>query len=269
MMPRITILGCGWIGLPLARELVKANYLVKGTTTTSDKLSALVENGIEAYLLDLDQHDIPDHLLECDILFINFPPGRETEDPIATYHQRILKVIQACEVAKVKKIIFASSSGVYARNPEQPNLDESADIAPIRASAHALYNAEVTLAKYTEQLTILRFAGLVGGTRNPARFLAGKKDVANPDHAVNLIHLDDCIAILKEVIAQGILGTTLNAVADKHPTRQHYYTSQAIKAGLIPPTFAQSENTSNKIILNTKLKQTLSYSFLYPDPASF
>ena len=37
----ITILGCGWLGLPLAQTLVKEGYSVKGSTTTEDKLEVL------------------------------------------------------------------------------------------------------------------------------------------------------------------------------------------------------------------------------------
>ena len=37
----ITILGCGWLGLPLAKALVKAGYQVKGSTTREENLETL------------------------------------------------------------------------------------------------------------------------------------------------------------------------------------------------------------------------------------
>ena len=37
----ISIMGCGWLGLPLAAQLVKAGYNVKGSTTTPEKLEVL------------------------------------------------------------------------------------------------------------------------------------------------------------------------------------------------------------------------------------
>ena len=38
---RISILGCGWLGLPLAKELLDRSFEVKGSTTSSNKLDQL------------------------------------------------------------------------------------------------------------------------------------------------------------------------------------------------------------------------------------
>ena len=35
---KIGIIGCGWLGLPLAKEFISNNYKVKGSTTTKEKL---------------------------------------------------------------------------------------------------------------------------------------------------------------------------------------------------------------------------------------
>ena len=49
---KIGIIGCGWLGLPLAKEFISNNYKVKGSTTTKEKLEILKTEGIEAYLID-------------------------------------------------------------------------------------------------------------------------------------------------------------------------------------------------------------------------
>ncbi len=268
-MPTISIIGCGWLGWPCANQLLRLGYTVKGSTTTLDKQRDLVADGIEAHLLDLDQEDIPDALMDCDILFITFPPGRGAPNLIARYAQRISKVIQAARTSKLQKIIFASTTGVYAGDPTQAEIDETVRPNPQRDSAKAMLAAEQSLATYTDQLTILRFAGLVGPGRKSAAFMAGKKDLPNPDHAVNLVHLDDCVQVVQQIISQDIFGYTFNVVADMHPTRQTYYTQQAQRSNLPPPTFKAVATTPNKIVLNTKLKQTLSYEFIYPDPSLF
>ena len=38
---RIGVLGCGWLGLPLAKSLIKNNYTVYGTTTNKSKIELL------------------------------------------------------------------------------------------------------------------------------------------------------------------------------------------------------------------------------------
>ena len=52
---KISILGCGWLGLPLAKSLVDNGYKIKGSTTTQDKYQKLVEDGVTPYLIKLNE----------------------------------------------------------------------------------------------------------------------------------------------------------------------------------------------------------------------
>jgi len=131
-----------------------------------------------------------------------------------------------------------------------------------------MWNAEQSLAKSFEQLTVLRFAGLVGAGRKASHFLAGKTNLPNPDHAVNLVHLADCIAIITCIIQKEIWGETYNVVADEHPSRQDLYIHLSTEAG-ITPTFSEQVTRPNKIVSNQKLKQDLGYQFIHPDPRFF
>ena len=83
----ITILGCGWLGLPLAKALVEAGYPVKGSTTNEENLETLRDAGLEPFLVQLDPEvngeDITD-FLHSDILIVNIPPERR--DDIVEYH---------------------------------------------------------------------------------------------------------------------------------------------------------------------------------------
>ncbi|MGO1586087.1 MAG: NAD(P)-binding domain-containing protein, partial [Mesonia sp.] len=58
MKNKIAILGCGWLGFPLAQKLVKEGYHVKGTTTTSGKLEKLEEAGIQSFLISLTEEKV-------------------------------------------------------------------------------------------------------------------------------------------------------------------------------------------------------------------
>jgi len=114
---------------------------------------------------------------------------------------------------------------------------------------------------------VLRFAGLIGYDRMPGRFLSGKRDVKNGNAPVNLIHRDDCIQIIFEIIKQGVWGQILNGCSDMHPLRKDYYSEQAKLIGVDPPTFDDSDTPNFKIISNKKLKKILNYRFKYPDPS--
>lgn len=268
-MPTISIIGCGWMGWPTAKYLAINNYKIKGSTTSSPKLALLEADGIQPFLFNLDNDSVPEGLLDCDILFINFPPGRGAPDLLSRYQLRIQKIIEAAQESNVEKVIFASSTGVYAGSEDKPMVDEADTPQPLRTSAQAMWNAEQSLAKSFEQLTVLRFAGLVGAGRKASHFLAGKTNLPNPDHAVNLVHLADCIAIITCIIQKEIWGETYNVVADEHPSRQDLYIHLSTEAGITPPTFSEQVTRPNKIVSNKKLKQDLGYQFIQPDPRYF
>ena len=50
---RISILGCGWLGLPLGKYLLQKGHLIKGSTTDKDKMETLKASGIQPFLLVL------------------------------------------------------------------------------------------------------------------------------------------------------------------------------------------------------------------------
>jgi nucleoside-diphosphate-sugar epimerase len=135
----------------------------------------------------------------------------------------------------------------------------------LRASGAALLEAEHMLQAETAfATTIVRFAGLYGGDRDPGRFMMGRDVVPGGDAPVNLIHQDDCIGIVMAILEQDVRGEAFNAVADTHPTRRALYTAAAQRLGYEPPTF--EPGGANKTVTNEKVKQVLEYTFRHPDP---
>jgi len=267
-MNKISILGCGWLGLPLAEQLVKSGYRVNGSTRTKEDLSILEGKGINPCLLVLDPEirgENLDSFFYSDILIINFPPERR--DDIASYHElQAISLIDQIKKSSIKKVLFVSSTSVYPDLNREVTENETSP--PTKPSGKALLKFETLLNSTTEfETTVLRFAGLIGYERRPGRFLAGKKEVSNGEAPVNLIHRDDCINIIQQIIEKDIWGKTLNACSDVHPKRKDYYTNAASKLGLTPPDFIETKKYSYKIINTEKLKRVLNYSFKYPDPS--
>ncbi|GAB3814760.1 hypothetical protein GCM10028895_08160 [Pontibacter rugosus] len=60
----VSIMGCGWLGLPLAEQLVKQGYTVKGSTTTAAKQALLEEKNIQPYLLNLADEQVDEEQLQ-------------------------------------------------------------------------------------------------------------------------------------------------------------------------------------------------------------
>lgn len=268
----ISILGCGWLGLPLGEQLVKDGHIVKGSTTTPAKLDTIRAAGIQPFLIKVEDDLVGNRLHEffsTDLLILNIPPGRRDPDVEERHPQQIRAITEWVVAGEVKKLLFISSTGVY------PNVNrvvtEVDDTNPERASTIALVVAENYLQLQNAfQTTILRMAGLVGGERKAGRFLAGKTDVANGNAPINLVHRDDCIQVIQKVISMAKWDEVYNVCADEHPTKKEFYIAQAYKENFEPPTFRVDEDEiSFKIISNQKLKQELAYTFKHPDPMRF
>ncbi len=268
----ISILGCGWLGFPLAQALVAEGYTVKGSTTSPNKIGSLEEAGIQPFLLSVKEEveaaEKAD-FFDADLLFLNIPPGGRRDPQVEdTYPQKIKAVLNELHQSPVRYLLFCSSTGVYGSNNDW--VDENSPLAGETASGRALEVIERFLALQQHPIiSVLRLAGLVGGNRKPGRFLAGKKDLPNGEAPVNLVHREDCIGIILELIRQGAWGETFNVVADEHPTRAAFYTVQAEKLGLEPPTFVGNKQLSYKLVSNDKVKRVLKYRFRYPDPKGF
>lgn len=262
----ISILGCGWLGLPLAKHLMESGHTVKGSTTHQNKLEVLENAGIEPYLIKLSPElENPDQIAEfwnADLLFLNIPP-RAPEVDIIEYHPRqIQSVINAVEDTSIKRVIFAGSTGVY---PAMGGLTSEADAAKgtaSRDSGEALLIAEEKLLESRSfQTTVIRFGGLFGYDRDPIKFMSGRTELSKANAPVNLIHRDDCVSIITQIIEDDINSEIFNAVCDHHPSRKTYYSQRAKQTGLEPPQFKPDDKREYRKVANEKLKSTLDYTF--------
>jgi len=248
----ISILSCGWLGETLAEDMVEKGFQVNGATTSQDKQSRLSQKGIEAFLIRLEELNANIvEFLKSEILVLNL-----TIKDIDLYKQ----FLPLLEESPVKKVILISSTGVYKNSKK--TVDENSDLS--ESPWVAIENLIKDSHNY--QTTILRFSGLFGGNRQPGNFLSAKT-VKNADAPVNLIHRDDCIQIIHEIIKQDVWEECFNCTADTHPSKKEFYTKAAEVIGVPIPVFDEEEgsHSSFKLITNEKLKRRLSYEFIHPD----
>lgn len=274
----VSVIGCGWLGFPLAQQLLAQGYAVKGSTTTPAKLPVLQQAGIEAHLLQLSP--LPQGnltaLLAADMLVVNIPPAeKQFANETETRHLRQMQALfAAVQKSAVQRVVLVSSTSVYAPLNRRVAEEDAVLGTPPTAAGRALRAVEQLWQQQHPRITatILRMAGLAGGSRHPGRFLAGKINVPNGNAPVNLVHLEDCIGIICEVVHQNCLHTVFNVCADEHPTRKQFYTFAAQQLQLPPPLFLPPETdtaTQGNYILNTRIKEQLPYRFRYPNPMQF
>lgn len=270
-MKQISILGCGWLGLPLAKALIEKNIKVKGSTTSVEKLSVLENTGIQPFLLALDSESVPDALPAffegSETLIIAIPPklrGKNKDYSDAnsnSFVKKIANLLPLIEQSSIQNLLFISSTAVYG--DANATVNEDTKPIPVTESGKQLLTIENLLMENSHfKTTILRFGGLIGKDRHPARFLAGKENADNPEAPINLIHQDDCIGIIIKILETNTWGEILNAVTPYHPTREQYYIQKAVELNLVPPTFNYNNPSSGKTILSDKLREMLDYTFI-------
>ena len=251
MKNNISILGCGWLGLPLALTLTKNGYSIKGSTTSEIKVKLLNNNGVQPFIIDLNNRESEfEEFLNSEVLIIAIPSKN-----IVGFKNLISHI----ENSKIKNILFISSTSVY------PN---SNSIVTEEHLIHKTPLSEIELLFKTNtnfKSTILRFGGLIGYDRKPGNFFKNGKAINYPDAFINLIHRDDCIQIIKELIAKNIWNKTLNACTDTHPKKRDFYTKEFRKEGRNNPIFNELASNEYKIINSDQLKKILNYNFIYSD----
>ena len=278
---KISILGCGWLGLPLGKFLVEKGHVVKGSTTSEDKISLLSSMGIEPFLikfspqmeavqssdcrltaLNNDTKKGISQFLDSEILIICIPPraGKFGED----FHvQQIQSLLEYLPNSSVQSIIYTSSTSVYPElNREMTEDDEVLE-------NHALIKVENLLKNLPQNVTILRCGGLMGGERIPAKYFAGKT-INTGKIPVNYVHQEDVIQIIKMILEKGFWNETFNVVSPEHPLREEIYLKNCADLGFEKPIFEEpTEQIPYKTISPQKLILRTDYEFKYCNPLDF
>lgn len=266
MAKTISILGCGWLGVPLAIKLIASGFKIKGSVTTPEKLGSLQQAGIWPYLLEIYEDDIKvddERFFDTDVVIVSLPPKRIPNIEVV-FPAQISQLISMLEKHKVKNVLFISSTSVYAENGK--TVTENDFLYPEKPSGKALVLAEMILIGNPNfKTTVLRFGGLIGADRNPARFMGRKTKPVFGSVPVNLIHRDDCIDIITEIIRQNNWGEVYNACCPVHPTKQEFYGKVAEVSGSRTPEFSDGYQ-GFKIVESKKLMKNLDYKFKYPSP---
>ena len=253
MSDTISILGSGWLGLPLAKMFKSCGYVVKLSTTSVSKLDTIKNQKLNPFLISIDRNsDSVQYFLRSKYLIINIP-SKSSEG--------FKSFISQIETSEVKHVIYISSTSVYNTSNE---LITESDIFVDHNNPFYIIE-QLFRNNRSFETTIIRFAGLIGKNRHPGNFFNSGKPIKNPDAPVNLIHQADCIKIIQEIIKQKVWNETFNACTDTHPSKRAFYSFTSKSIGNNIPTFNDSSDSTFKQISSERLKKHLNYQFIYSD----
>jgi nucleoside-diphosphate-sugar epimerase len=268
------IVGCGYLGLRVARRWLATGHSVAGVVRSDASAAELAAASIRPIVADVTRpetlRDLPaaDTLLYC----AGYRSGAGASR-WAVYVDGLRAALDAVS-PDVRRVIFISSTGVYA---EQNGgwVDEDSPCGPERESGRALLAAEQVLASHrlADRGIILRLAGIYGPGRLPRQAeLASDDPLAVPaGHYINLIHVDDAAAAVLAAESCATPPRTYN-IADGHPAeRREYLAEVARQLGLQPPAFreplpdeAANRRGVNKRVSNRRMLEELELKLKYP-----
>lgn len=256
------IVGCGYVGKPLATRLMKCQWNVAGVVKSESSLHQLASSGIPAF-----QGDITDGRFWSDLgeewSHVVYCPStggggvaayREIHDVGLTYALNW--------AARRAQLIYTSSTSVYGQTTGEL-VDESSLLQPASESARELVRAERKVC--TSGKIVMRLGGIYGPERGVLlkRLLEGRAMVPEQDPKwLNLIFLDDIVDAIEHGLTGHIEpGQVYNVIDDEPASYRSIYEWLCKKLDLpMPPTgtpdYFGKRGITNKRVSNQKIRHT-------------
>ncbi|MBS0449280.1 MAG: SDR family oxidoreductase [Proteobacteria bacterium] len=244
--PVLLIVGCGDIGLRVARRL-RGRWRLIALTSSAARTGELRDAGIVPLPGDLDEPASLARLagLADAVLHLAPPPAHGVSDP----RTRALLAALARR-GRVRRLVYASTTGVYG-DRGGAWLDETRQVAPASDRAHRRVDAERQVRAYGRRhgvaTTLLRVPGIYAADRaggDPRERVArGTPVLAQGDDVyTNHIHADDLARACIAALHRGLPQRVVHASDDSEIRMGDYYDLVADLARLPrPPRIARAE----------------------------
>jgi nucleoside-diphosphate-sugar epimerase len=266
----ILIVGYGYLGRRVA-DLDQNGHRITALTRSPEKAGHIKDREHTPIIGDVLDPATLAALPAADVMLIAL-----THDPESGTSKRALLVDGVANLvrelhSRVGHIVYISSTSVYGQS-DGSWVDESSPTEPTTEGGQLTLEAERALQAIcnapgsTCRLTILRLAGIYGPQRLIARvdqLRAGRPVAGSPDAWLNLIHRDDAVSIVGDVI-EGRGTSRIYLICDDRPvTRGEFYTAIAHEIGAPPPTFDPDSSEGRRTRgLNKRCRNTLMHEEL-------
>lgn len=271
---RVLIIGCGYVGLPLGRELVRAGHEVFGMRRSMAAVDELSNLGIQPLQADIAKSSDLEKISRAFEAVVNLVSSTRggLEEYRQVYFEGTRNVLHWLKSNPPKRYIYTSSTSVYAQN-DGSWVDENSPVEPESATSQVLVETEEELMGAGNWLhpIVLRVAGIYGPERGHLfkQYLKGEAALRGEGDAyINMVHLDDLVGTIIHLLEKGQGSETYNVADDQPVTQKAFFEWLAQRLGKpMPPSTAPDPNRkrglTNKRVSNRKLRAT-GYQFRYP-----
>ncbi len=280
------IAGCGYVGLPLGRELIRLGHEVYGLRRSASAEAELTAAGIKPVVADITRRETLAKLPNEFDWVVNCvsSTGGSAEDYRQIYLQGTRNLIEWLSARRPGKFVYTSSTSVYGQT-DGSLVKETSPTEPLVDTAKVLLETEkVLLGTSGPQgrspqpevpAVVLRVAGIYGPERGHGfkQFLNNEARIEGEgSRFLNMIHRDDLIGCIIAALKNGRAGEIYNAVDDEPVSQVNFFQWLAEELGKdLPPSAPanfeenRKRGVTNKRVSNRKLKMELGYQFKYPN----
>ena len=216
---RILVIGCGYVGLPLAQTLARMGHQVHGTRRSEFSAADVTPHALDV----TDRSSFEAIPQDFDVIY--YTPSSSRGD--ASVHQAVF-VDGTTHLLNwlgdtATRLIFTSSTSVYPQT-DGNWVDETANHDGATGTAINLLQAEALFQESPQLATILRVAGIYGPERGYLyrQFLKDEAVITQGGSRwINMIHRDDVVSAL--VTALNVPPGIYNASDDEPLTQRAFF----------------------------------------------
>lgn len=276
---RVLIVGCGYVGLPLGKELAAHGHEVFGLRRSAAGENELAAAGLKPLIADITRpaelHALPAPF-DWVVNTVSSTRGG-VEDYEQIYRQGMQHLVDWLAPTALKKFVYTGSTSVYGQT-DGTVVKETTPTEPESPTSRILVRAEQVLLEAARArkfpAVILRVAGIYGPERGHL-FLQYLRDEARltgkGERILNMIHRDDLVTALVAALKSGRAGEIYN-VSDDEPVAQiHFLRWLSETLGKwMPPSVPEAEaaarkrGVTNKRVSNRRLRMELGVQLKYP-----
>ena len=244
---RAVILGCGYVGMALARTLTRSGVEVTATTRSRERFPELESAGATPVVADVTSPATLLPLLEWEphVVFDLVRPQRVGEDRYTTWGTS--NVAESFVRLPLEALVYLSSTSVYGRRHGE-QTDETTELDPVSPVGRARAASEqIYLQMHEEQglpVRICRVPGIYGPGRTlRQRLESGAYRRLDDDELwISRIHVDDLAEGLVAAWRKGVAGRTYLLCDDEPVTGKEYAELTASLLSLpLPPALSRED----------------------------
>lgn len=239
------IVGCGYLGMRVARRWLAVEEPVAAVTRHARRAEEFRATGILSIIAEVTQPASLEQLRPLlgpgDTLLYAVGYDRSAGQPMDQVYVQGLRNVLAAIHPEISRVIYISSTGVYGQVAGE-TIDEDSPTEPTREGGRVCLAAEQALLEspFGNRAVILRLAGIYGPGRVPNRadLRAQKPLPFDPASALNLIHVEDAATVVLAAEKSAPTPRTY-VVSDGQPVaRGDYYAELARLWNAPAPIFA-------------------------------